>query len=273
MIPAGPSRMALEDFVQQKGWGLILIHAACAFVTGWPFMENACVQQYYTHNGSGTVRRMFKDSGITADPNHGVNNPYSDFLLRGPLPGWGLADSFRMADEWWSFRAAARNTSGVNILFGFDELSAPECGTSSCMGNANHNMVWTRMMGEGITVTNTWGHDLTMYSGYGNFGDTLLWRFIRYAAKDWENPVSGLRETGSAGQGISMSAFSGMLAVTLTRPGPHRIQVADVRGKNVFATPVSGPGRFEMPGLGSGIRFVRVTSREETLVQKVVMED
>lgn len=276
VIPSGSNRTALENFQQVNGWGIIWIHAACAFITSnWPFGQNSCVQQYFHHNESGTQRRVFLDSGTTASPNHGLKNPQSEFLLRS-VPGWA-GRTFSMGDEYYCFRAPARNTVGVNVLLGYDRSSGqpdglcPDPTSATAAGSQNHNLAWTRTMGQGITIYNSIGHDEGTYTSGGNMGDSLLWRFIRYAAKDWEpTPTVPIKVfQADAGPLLDHAAASGALSLAFSDAGRNAVTVSDVSGKRVFAKTYSGVDRAEIPSLRRGIYFVRVASGRSADVRQV----
>lgn len=270
VVRPGPERAALEDFQQVHGWGLIWIHEACAFITsGWPFGRKSCVQQYYHHNPSGTKRRMFIDSGSAASPNHGRRNPQSEFLLRD-LPGWGGKRSLEMTDEWNCFQAPVRDSAGVNVLFGYDRSSGlpvngcPDRTDTSETASQNHNMVWTHMMGNGITLYDSWGRDNDVYVGHGNMGDSLLWRFIRYAAKDWcaggssAPGCDAAAPIASAGR-VSGTLFMGEGGASLSLPGPGRVSITDPAGRRLYSWPMLGPGTLDLPALKPGLYFLRVS--------------
>ena len=283
VIPPGANRTALENFQKQNGWGVIWIHAACADITsGWPFGRESCVQQYFHHDASNTQRRVFIDSGTTANPNHGIKNPQTEFLLR-QLPGWSANRTITQGDEYYCFAAPARNTAGVNVLLGYDRSSGlpidggcPSRSDAGPTGSALHNLAWTKSMGKGITIYNSIGHDVGTYTGNGNAGDSLLWRFIRYAAKDWcvtgtegcpGAPTSVFR--ADAKPVLDHSAASGALSLAFADAGRNAVSVTDVSGRRVFAQTYSGVERAEIPDLGRGVFFVKVASKQGTDVQRV----
>jgi hypothetical protein len=271
VVPPGPYRTALEDFQQVNGWGTLWIHSACAFITsGWPFGQQSCVQQYFHHLASGTKRRMFIDSGTAALPNQGRKNPQSEFLLRD-LPGWGANRALEVTDELFCTQAPARNTEGVNVLFGFDRGSGsppadcPLENDKSETASQYHNMVWTRMMGKGIAIRNSWGHDSGSYTDNGHMGDSLLWRFIRYAAKDWcaagsgepgcDAPVTAMLPSAPEARAIRAD---GSLILPLPGTGRFSVSIADARGRRVFSRTVTGPGNLAVPGLPPGLYWARI---------------
>jgi hypothetical protein len=284
VLKPGPNRKALEDFQQVHGWGVIWIHAACAFISnGWPFGQQSCVQQYYYHEVSGTIRRMFMDSGTATNPNQGIRNPQSEFLLRD-LPGWSGKRTLQMMDEFFCFRAPARNTPGVNVLFGYDHGSGrapegcPDAADTSEAASQNHNMVWTHAMGKGISIYNSWGHDESAYTGSGNMGDSLLWRFIRYAAKDW--CVAGSGEPGcdaptevrriQAAPAAYALRRNGSISLSIPDAGPFTAVVSDLRGAAVGTGSGSGPARWEIAGLRPGLYLVRIRGQGKESLRRIM---
>jgi hypothetical protein len=286
VVRAGENRTALEDFQQVSGWGLIWIHEACAFITsGWPFGQKSCVQQYLYHNASGTQRRMFIDSGTAEKPVQGIRNPQSEFLLRD-LPGWGGKRALSMVDEWNCFQAPARNTEGVNVLFGYDRSSGlptngcPDDRDSSEEASRNHNMVWTHTMGNGITIYNSWGGGSDgAYTDNGHMGDSLLWRFIRYAAKDW--CVGGSGEPGCdeaipvrprlARPALIPRAGEGRITLSIPGPGRYSVLALDMEGRRVGSASAIGPAKLAVPGLPRGQYLVRVIGDGTSLVHRILV--
>ena len=274
VVPPGANRMALESFQHVNGWGMIWIHSACSFITsGWPFGQQSCVQQYFHHNSSGTPRRIFLDSGTADVPDQGIRNPQSEFMLRS-LPGWGNSRAFALTDEFHCFQAPARKTEGVNVLLGYDHGSGlsvsgcPEYSDSSEAASQSHNLAWTHAMGNGIAIVNSIGHDEDTYTAGSHMGDSLLWRFIRYAAKDWEVPASNVfAARARVLPGLSVSGLS--LALTFADPGPNAVTVSDLSGQRVFARIYAGVGQADIPDLKRGIYFVRVVSKARQAGQRV----
>jgi hypothetical protein len=274
VIAPGPNRVALENFNQVNGWGVIWIHAACAFITsGWPFGQNSCVQLFYNHDPIGTPRRVFLDSGTTASPNHGIKNPQTEFVLRN-LPGWNGSRTFTMGDEYYCPQAPARNTANVNVLLGYDRSSGlppdacPSSKDASATASQNHNLAWTHMMGQGISLYNSIGHDEDTFTAGANAGDSLLWRFIRYSAKDWEKKIEVNTIAAARGPSGDIRASSG-LAITFAAPDRNDVTVSDISGKRVFARTYVGEHRAEIPGLQRGIYYVRVASKATHEVKQV----
>jgi hypothetical protein len=276
VLTSGANRTALENFNQVNGWGVIWIHAACAFITSaWPFGQQSCVQQFYHHDISGTQRRIFLDSGSRTSPNHGIKNPQSEFLLRN-LPGWNGSRSFAMQDEYYCFQAPARNSAGTNVLLGYDrgsglpgDAACPNSADGSATGSQNHNLAWAHMMGQGISIYNSIGHDLDTYTGGSNMGDSLLWRFIRYAAKDWERVPVGIKSIAKTRNPSGNVFASGSLGITFADPSRNSVTVSDLSGRRVFARTYTGEPRAEIPALRRGVYYVKVASQKTQETRKV----
>ncbi len=275
VLASGANRTALENFNQVNGWGVIWIHAACAFISsGWQFGQQSCVQQYHHHNPSGTQRRFFLDSGTTASPNHGIKNPQSEFLLR-TLPGFGNGRTFATGDEYYCFQAPARNTAGVNVLLGYDRSSGlpdgacPNPTDASVTGSQNHNLAWAHMMGKGISIYNSTGHDDNIFTASSNSGDSLLWREIRYAAKDWEVTPTTSFVAQPQKEILEAAVNAGSLALTFTEAGSNTVTVTSLTGKNVFSKTYTGVQQAEIPNLQRGLYFVKVASNKTSSVRKI----
>jgi len=275
VIAPGANRTALENFQQVNGWGVIWIHAACAFITSaWPFGQQSCVQLYYNHDQPGTQRRVFLDSGTRSSPNHGIKNPQSEFMLRN-IPGWSGDHTFTMKDEYYCPQAPARNTANVNVLLGYDRGSGlpidacPSAKDASAAASQNHNLAWAHMMGQGISLYNSIGHDEDTYTAGASMGDSLLWRFIRYAAKDWEIRPKSPDFIVKARKAPGNAMEAGSLAITFADPGRNAVTVSDISGRKVFARTYTGETRAEIPELERGIYYVKVSSAAKQEVRKV----
>jgi hypothetical protein len=126
-------------------------------------------------------------------------------------------------------------------------------------------------MGQGITIYNSIGHDEGTYTSGGNMGDSLLWRFIRYAAKDWEATPTDPTRTFKADAKplLDHAAASGTLSLTFSDAGSNVVSVSDASGKRVFAKTYSGVDNAEIPSLRRGIYFVQVASLQGMDVKTV----
>lgn len=284
-IPDAAVRTRVENFVQTRGWGILAVHAACAFIRSWPFQQDVCVQQYNHHNPSGTRATIYVEDSTYAGTGagaggHGRKNPYTSFLLGG------LPNTASMTDEWYTWLGNPRTTHQFNrqstnkiMLLAADEGSFT---SESPRFPSQHYLAWTHTMGtaNGIAIYNSIGHDNIYTQGQRAYGDTLLWRQLRYLAKDWctvngsqsqggcKGPTRLFFDVTARGRG-DISASSGSLAVSLREAGKYAITVSDIRGKQVHSGTAAGPGRFEVAGLNRGLYFVKVASGKASETRKV----
>jgi len=292
VLPAGAQRAAVEKFVRQDGKGLLLVHAADAFLKDWKFLAEGAVQPYFRHGPSGARAEVFADTGVSGDANHGLRNPATRNLFQG------LPRSAILAEDFYGFRASPRLTPGVNVLFSLNEAGLP---AASPVRMGDHPVVWTRLMGNGVVVTQTLGHGRNFYGGPDSLGRKLLWNEMRYAVKDFvgcmdtasaaynpEATVTALAPGDPAdpcGAAIAVpiaagasllttgvAVFPGMLRVSLALEGEHAIQVLDFSGKRVFAARVTGPRTgYEIPGLRAGNYLVRIQRAGRGIFSKKVL--
>jgi hypothetical protein len=286
VLPVGSRRTAVENFVQIRGQGFVLISWACAYIQNWSWLANACVEQR-TSSSAFVVNSVFYADSVLAGEvppralpgtppaaiSHGIKNVETVNIFRG-LPR-SYSESF--STQWMFFQEPARLTPGVNILFSLDESSFTP---TTPMGD--HPVAWTHKMGNGVVVFNS----VWMGGSYPQgISDSLIWGTMRYAAKDFvgcmdsnyveynpeatvttltpidppnpcQTPVPVLVPAKGGLNGIS--TYGGAISVSLTQAGRHRVEVVDFRGKRVFSASISGPRRLEIPGLQRGVYFVRV---------------
>jgi hypothetical protein len=271
VLPPGPGREAVENFVKIDGKGLILIHAAAAFIKDWAFLKEAVVEQYHRHYPETTIGIVYADSGTPGSPDHGLNNAETREIFSG------LRRTARLMEDFYSFKKNPRETPGVNVLISLDETSLYKRNLKG-----DHPLVWTRRMGNGIALTHTLGHMRGSFTVADSFGQRLLWSEMRYVAGDWR-PCAGNREAGQPCLGkeamipeirflpTRISILNRAVRISVGPPGEHRIQVVNAAGRKVFNAVVTGPGRAVVtPRLGSGIYHVEVISRTNEKVSKKV---
>jgi hypothetical protein len=270
VIPPGAPREAVENFVKRDGKGLILVHAATAFLKDWTFLGEAVVQPYYRHNEGGTRGVVFADSGLPGDLNHGVNNPETRAFYEG------LPRSFPMTEEYYSFRESPRKTPGVNVLFSLDESSVRNVASAT----GDHPLVWTRKMGNGIVVTQTLGHGKGFFTGADSFGQKLLWNEIRYAAGEFlacvegspcQNSATPIVE-GAEGFSTKISVVKGSLRVSLGEPREYAVRIVGTNGKTVFSERMQGPRKgAEIASLKAGTYLIHIKAGGFRLSRKVTL--
>jgi hypothetical protein len=264
-IPNATVRTRVEKFVKESGWGLIMIHAACAFIKSWPFQEQACVQQYNHMNGAGTSATILAENRVLDGIGHGRVNPHTAFLLAG------LPDSVRMTDELYTWIQAPRTTAQVGdvaiknltMLLRMNESSllAGIAPANPTFGT-DHHLMWTHTQGNGITIFQSLGHD-NIYTQDGvrrAYGDSLLWREIRYAAKDWDTISAPTAISSQIRSRFSLSGVSGSILLSLGNTPHVSVSITDIAGRQVYAHAFHGEKTAEIKGLKRGIYFVKLAA-------------
>jgi uncharacterized protein len=95
--------------------------------------------------------------------------------------GAGLASSFTLKDEWYSFEKSAR-LNGSHVIATLDESTYTQVGrfgTNIVMG-ADHPIAWTRCVGNGRSFYSAIGHRPEMYSAPQTI--TLVEQAVAWAA-------------------------------------------------------------------------------------------
>jgi hypothetical protein len=97
-------------------------------------------------------------------------------------------------------------------------------------------------------------------------GDSLLWRYIRYAAKDWCSGGSG--EPGCDGPvavhaprpdaPMRAAPGSGGLEIAIPETGWNTVSILDIGGRRVFSGNLDGPAMLRIPALARGFYSVRI---------------
>lgn len=263
-IPTEAIQARVENFVMQRGWGILAVHAACAFVDTWPFLQDVCVQQYNHQTPSGTKAAVYVENRTVDGQGHGRQNPFTSFLLEG------LPDTVKgLADQWFTWRGNPRTTHQFNresknkiMLLALDEQSFS---SAPPLYPDEHYVAWTHTLGpaDGIAFHFSPGEANVYTQGTRAYGDTLLWRMLRYAAKDWCqigqpgcDQVTGLKAAHAAGQQRIVSK-AGMLFISGGPSGIQSVTVFDMDGRRIPAAQGAGAGEWVVAGLKSGLYFVQ----------------
>lgn len=261
-VPADSVKRRVEEFVRIRGGGLLLIHAACAYVSTWPFLQQACVQQFRLSSSyDGTEAYLHVENRVVDGKGHGRANPYSAFFLAG------LPDSLVMKDEWYTWVKAPVATAevggvpvdGLNMLLRLNEGSLNW--TLPAFG-MDHDLAWTHTQGNGITLFNSMGHT-NIYPQSGSrplYGDSLLWREIRYVAKDWDTVSSVAAIPSRARPRLVLAANAGSLSLSCEGAEAVSIRIRDITGRDVYSRSLSGGQSAEIRGLRRGVYFVGIAS-------------
>jgi hypothetical protein len=250
-----------------------MVHAACAFISNWPFQQQACIQQYNHHNNSGTAGTVYLENRTVSGTAHGRANPYTAFFLKD------LPDSVRMSDEWYTWSSSPMTTNAVGGVQLVNKIMLMRLNESSVSGpvaptyGQDHDLAWTHTQGKGITIYQSIGHDDT-YQQDGTrraYGDSLLWRQLRYLAKDWQavGPVNAISSTLRSKFNIAGNTGS----ISLNFEGAPRVSVSvvDVAGHQVYSRTFNGEKSAEIQGLKRGIFFVKIAAGKETQTSKVTL--
>lgn len=198
------SLAAMKKFVQDKGRGLLQIHASAAYVpcptsgaenltdANCKWLARVLVRQYLNHNPDPNYARIYVDSvkmgeippratgagAVAAGWDHGKNVPEfkaifdslpsNNGVIGGPEPQ--VWDS--LGDEWYNYRGYVR-TQGAQTLDGvafgpvIALLSEDESApyTASSYRMGDRVQAWSRHVGNGLTIYNNAGHGQTAYTG------------------------------------------------------------------------------------------------------------
>ncbi len=198
------SLAAMKKFVQDKGRGLLQIHAAAAYVpcptsgaenltdANCKWLARVLVRQYLNHNPDPNYARIYVDSvrageippnattagNVAAGWDHGKrvpefkaifdSLPSNNGVIGGPEPQ--VWDS--LGDEWYNYRGYVRQ-QGAQTLDGVAYgpvialLSMDEKAsyTASSYKMQDRVQAWSRHVGNGLTIYNDAGHGQTAYTG------------------------------------------------------------------------------------------------------------
>lgn len=168
-------RAAFREFIEQGG-GYVGIHGS-----------NGDSLTYWDWYADTLVGARFK--GHPADPQFQearvvVDDPDSPITA-------GLARSWMMTDEWYSFQTSPR-TTGARVLATLDESSYRPFGPAGDLHMGDHPIAWTRCIGKGRSFYTAIGHLPQTYSQPS--AARLLGQGIAWAA------TSGKRECGTTGK-------------------------------------------------------------------------
>jgi uncharacterized protein len=259
----GPaSKAALEFFVKDSG-GLVMIHSAQDFITGWPWITGALVEAFYGPHGTNQP---------TADLAHDIEGTVAGTETRGLFSGLTAPSAFQ--DEYYSFRASPRGRPGVTILATVDEktFSKP---IQAPMG-ADHPVVWTKQEGLGHVINFSLGHSWSTHNTYAAkdaYLKRLLYGVLRYVAGDFsgctddrfveynpeatrsvpDNCKSRLALTvagpdGGGGRIAFLPATSGAPPqVSVLAGGPHEVALRDISGRTLHRRRGTGPAAYSLP--------------------------
>jgi hypothetical protein len=195
---------AMKKFVQEKGRGLLQIHAAAAYVpcptsgaenltdANCRWLARVLVRQYLNHNPDPNYARIYVDSvkqgeippratgsgAVAAGWDHGKNVPEFKTLFdslpsnNGVIGGPDKHVWDSLGDEWYNYRGYVRQQGAQTldgVAFGpvIALLSMDESApyTASSYRMGDRVQAWARHVGNGLTIYYDAGHGTTAYTG------------------------------------------------------------------------------------------------------------
>ena len=287
----GTARNNFEKYVENGG-GILAVHASSAFISGWPWIDNALVQKFYgPHQGNGPSADLKQDpEGLKTDSE-----------TRGILKDFTTApNAFR--DEYYQFEATPRGKPGVTILLTVVENTS-SAAFASPMG-ADHPVTWAKTVGKGRVVHNSLGHSFggghNAYTQKTNYLKNFTYTALRYAAGDFTGCMNNKFEEFSSDviksdstqcktpslafvrfnkdpkqddlPLISRNGPGALIDVDFFKPGSHEISITDVSGKRVFRKTGSGHALYSVPApKSSGIYIVKAKAGGKVTTHRVTV--
>jgi type 1 glutamine amidotransferase len=144
-------RAAFRSYVEHGG-GFVGIHGAggdLAYFWDW-YADTLLGARFKAH----PTNPSFQDARVVVD------RP-ANAITRGLAPSW------TMNDEWYSFAASPRAT-GANVLLTLDETSYAPIGAGADIAMGDHPIAWTRCLGDGRAFYSAIGHRPETYADANN---------------------------------------------------------------------------------------------------------
>jgi type 1 glutamine amidotransferase len=223
---------AFMDWAQAKGHGVVAIHGATDDPnTTWP-------EKITFFGGKFTTHRTEAAAVLADTTPSNATNPHFKALNAG------LAKSYTIKDEWYSFQSQPRNLPGIQILSTLNEATfAP----TDKMGD--HPISWYRAPAGGGRMYYTGaGHDWIF------FRDTYWLRRQVYNGILWASGYEdGVKIDHQAPshptQADIYSEASASLTVEIARDGAHAIEIRQLDGKRVAFQKGNGRVQHSFTGL------------------------
>ncbi len=229
-------RAAVLAYGQTKG--IVAIHSTADFKGSggsWPEMIDFVGGNLNGHTAAmGTLKK---------DPlmaNHPINE--------------GLADSYRMDDEWYGYGSNPRNSPGAKVLWTIDETSMNWTAGGDMPGN-DHPIAWIKEFPNGGRFFYTaQGHrDSIMQKNF--HARRLVYNAIMWAAKASPTRIA-VSPSSPAGEGLTLAADRSALQVTFAEGGAHAFKVCTLSGRQVAARSGQGARSYSIPDLRSGSIYI-----------------
>ncbi len=282
VLSPGTMQDGFQKWVEEGG-GYIAYHSGTgAGCYSWEWQWSMMIQGYERDQGQG-INAVAHVYGPDAPEyaTYPVSKTVGNMLKGMPDPG-------TLSDEWYSFKkdprkvvrmeseeparfkpewgAGAYGLHKVWVLLWTDADTWNRGGpvTPSVYIGKFHPAAWCHMTGKGATVQMTFGHQInpSIFTQSNGFGKELLWRSIRWAAKDpgyWDTTGVGTRpiemSTGTNALAQPMDLLSGPGQVTLSFPsaGRHTFTVADATGRIAYRGRGTGARDYDLSFLAKGM--------------------
>lgn len=288
---AGTARNNFQAYVENGG-GLLAVHAASAFITGWTWLDNALVAKFYNPHQS---------NGPSADLKQDAEGLKTETETRGIA--MGLTAPLAFIDEYYQFESSPRGKTGVTVLLTVVEASS-SAPFSSPMG-ADHPVTWAKPIGKGRIVHNSLGHSFgekqhNVYTQKTNYLKNFTYTALRYAAGDFlgcmdekykefhadytKSDATACKELKDVSmifdkngkQGdlplVSQNETGTLLKVEFFKEGPNAIAISDISGKLVYQKNGSGQSSYTVPTpKRSGIYIVKAMAGGKVSTHRVTV--
>jgi type 1 glutamine amidotransferase len=241
---------AFLDWAQAKGHGVVAFHGATDDNGNWPEKITYFGGKFTTHTTAPVALLADSTPANSTDPNFQAINA-------------GLAKSYTITDEWYSYQSQPRALPGIHILSTLNEATyTPD----SKMGD--HPISWYRAPDNGGRLYYTGaGHDWVY------FRDTYWLRRQLYNGILWASgwsPASSTKfidkKPGQASQNNLSQVAGSSLLVSVDREGSHVVEIRGLDGKRAGMERGFGKKSYTFANLkpNSVYAVIVSTSREKT---------
>jgi type 1 glutamine amidotransferase len=297
VLSPGTMQDGFQKWVEEGG-GYIAYHSGTgAGCYSWEWQWSMMIQGYERDQGQGINAQAYVYGPSAPEYNlYPLSKPVENMLKGMPDPGI-------LSDEWYSFKkdprkvvrmeseeparfkpewgAASYGLHKVWVLLWTDADTWNRAGkiTPSVYIGKFHPAAWAHMTGKGATVQMSFGHQVnpSIFTQSNGFGKELLWRSIRWAAKDpgyWDTAGVSTRpiemRTGSSALAQPMDLLSGPGQVTVSFHGnrSHAFTVRDTRGKVAYRGRGAGERDYDLSFLERGMYHLEARAGRTKLARQ-----
>jgi hypothetical protein len=277
-----------ENYVKDGG-GFVPVHAASAFISGWPWITAVLVESFYG---------PFTFPHSKGNLSHDHEGMAEGAETRGIFQGLTAPPAFM--DEFYSFRATPRGRPGVTILLTVDERSLSEQ-VSGPMGD-DHPIAWAKTEGLGRVAHISLGHSMStnnVYAAKDGYLKKFLYGALRYVAGDFTgctdsryqeyNPDATRSDPGACREPVSIAPHAGggrpvrtvishggrdsrFVEVSIRTGGRHEVTLLDMAGRVLFREYGMGQADIPVPlPVRSGLYLVVAKSGGEEIRHRVTL--